>query len=353
MLKKIYHLLIIILLVSCHNKNNYTIKGNIKNLKDSTEIYLFNYKSMTIIDTCYSKNNKFSFIGNNTTPIPAGISYNIGKKVYNLDFWLENDSFAINTLGNNPSVIITGGYTNKIKQQYDSIIKPFIDKKKSAYSLLKEKKISNDEFKKHSSLIIQKTLDFCYENPNNLFSQNEILIRVGELSKKQISKYYNLLNSKYKNTEEGILLKAHIQSNKIKENNPFIEIEALTINDKQVKLSDYKGSVILLDFWASWCPPCIKKIEKDFPVIQKKYPDLKIISFSFDFNKQLWINKSQELKINWLNISNLKQIKESITAINYNINQIPTSFLIDKNGTVIKRIEFEDDLLTEVSHLFK
>ncbi len=111
-------------------------------------------------------------------------------------------------------------------------------------------------------------------------------------------------------------------------------------NDKAKNLSDYKGKVILLNFWATWCPPC----RKELPALSEiandmKGKDFQMIGISVDENPAALANF---LKSNTLSYTILHQnggLLEKYMSVSGNAdNVIPQSFIIDKNGKVVESI---------------
>ncbi len=104
-----------------------------------------------------------------------------------------------------------------------------------------------------------------------------------------------------------------------------------SIDGKTVSLNNYKGKVVILDFWATWCGPCRKGIP-DLVALQSKYKDdLVVIGVSLDTStKNDVMPFAKEFKINYPVVYGNENI-----ANNYGgINAIPTSFVIDKDGKI-------------------
>lgn len=120
------------------------------------------------------------------------------------------------------------------------------------------------------------------------------------------------------------------------------------INGDSIRLSSMKGKVFLLDFWASWCVPC-RFSNKELVKLYSKYKDkgFEILGVSLDDNKNAWKKAVSKDKITWLQIND-NGGWDALSAAKWNINAIPASFLIDRNGNVIafdpERSELENKI---------
>ena len=104
-----------------------------------------------------------------------------------------------------------------------------------------------------------------------------------------------------------------------------------------LNLSNLKGKVTIIEFWASWCRPC--RIEN--PNLVKLYKEmhpkgLEIIGVSLDRNKSSWLRAIEDDGLIWNHVSNLKFWQDPIAKL-YNIRAIPASFIIDKEGRIIQK----------------
>ena len=111
------------------------------------------------------------------------------------------------------------------------------------------------------------------------------------------------------------------------------------VNGAEHSLSDIleANEVVFVDFWASWCGPCIESI----PALKEVYGSykqygLEVVSISIDENAESWVERSEELELPWINLGELKDFEGEV-ATSYGVTFIPKGYLVDENGIIIQK----------------
>lgn len=111
---------------------------------------------------------------------------------------------------------------------------------------------------------------------------------------------------------------------------------------KKVSLSDFRGKIVLVDFWASWCGPCRAEMKSLLPIYQElKGDDLEFISVSLDSKEEDWRKMLEEEKLPWVMLWNEEGFPTTREPNRiqkaYGFYSIPFIVLIDKDGKVLAR----------------
>ena len=145
----------------------------------------------------------------------------------------------------------------------------------------------------------------------------------------------------FKNSTEGHayrqLLIGKLES---KKGNPAAQFSAIDINGNRVTLSSFKNKkYVLLDFWATWCVPCIKAMPLLSDLREKYSEELEIISIAYPTNISQVKDLVAKQKMNWINIYNDTSLINSYGGM----GAIPKLFLIDKSGKIVYDNQKDND----------
>jgi peroxiredoxin len=163
----------------------------------------------------------------------------------------------------------------------------------------------------------------------------------------------------YVNTLRANVLKMNEQYNMMKLNRMMFmlgqdapEIALPAPNGKVMKLSDYKGKFVLLDFWASWSAPCRTENANLLNIYNKyHHQGFEVFQVSLDQSKTSWERAIKEDGLPWINVSDLK-FWDSVAVGLYGVESIPANFLIDRQGSIMTKNLKGDALDKRLSEIF-
>lgn len=347
--------------VSCQNRNTCSLTGTIVNCKDSTILYLVDLDSLNFVDSIIVINGTFSHKLHLTHPAKFALhnkrdQYEFRDRKY---IWLEPNKISLNgDFEFLKKLQVSGSVSNmefeKYHQLLDEANKQINNLEEQIHFKSEGEKVSEqikiDSLKKELS---NEIVHFMIERKDSYISLSELhsecYLAFRHLSKQQIKNVYNNLSSKLRETVQGNEIAKYMglpEPPKIGDMAP--EIIQITPFGDTVKLSDFKGKYVLLDFWSSSCGPC----RGEFKWLRKAYDKfspkgLVILGISGDNNKQKWVDAIKHDSISWINISDLKGWQNEAFLL-YDIKSIPNKFLINPDGQIIKdRIWFSSESITD------
>jgi peroxiredoxin len=342
---KIYATLLLCLM--CHQifgqqkSDRFTLTAKLTGFKNYTKFYLVNLDSTQNIDSVYLQQGQLTFSGKVAEPVTFRL-YPANDEVY-FNLWIENKNITITGDRNNFSNLqVKGSPLNKI---YFSVLQKHATLDKTRDSLTTKAIKETDETKaraiwKNISLVDQEVLKIRLQSiasfPPSLITIKELYFVRNDLPSDSLKRLFDKFPINLKKSKYGDVINQYITTTNLKAGSYAPEITGTNLTGQKVKLSDYKGKVILLDFWASWCGSC-RESNKSLVTLFRKFKnkDFEIVSFSIDTDLESWKIASNQDQMSWTNISDLKGLY-SKQAASYKIRAIPKSFLINRNGVIVE-----------------
>jgi alpha/beta superfamily hydrolase/peroxiredoxin len=109
-----------------------------------------------------------------------------------------------------------------------------------------------------------------------------------------------------------------------------------TVQGKRFKLSSLRGKYVVIDFWASWCPDCRRDIPNVLRMYREFHPrGIEFVGVSFDNIADNWKKAIDKYQLEYIQVSELKKMRESAVAQSYGVKWIPSMVLVDPQGKVV------------------
>ena len=355
-MKKIAGILIaLITFISCQTEpKGYNISAKIDGVPNGKIVSLKAIKNNrpVLLDSTIIKDETFFFEGSIVEPdihiieiqgVQGRLPFILENK--DLDVLLYKDSLGLSK--------IEGSKENDVAQSYMRAVTKFRKKNEALMSQLNEARKTNDtqflnSFRNKRQEIKSENdkfnREFLEENNNSLFAMFmlENLARTKAIDVKELDKVYQSFPSDLQETTVGLRIKEKIEAALATEVGAIApDFTAPTPSGEEITLSEIKGKVTIVDFWAAWCGPC-RKENPNMVKVYNKYHEkgLEIIGVSLDGNSRQkeprtdWLNAIEKDGLTWHHVSNLNYFNDPV-AKKYNIQSIPATFILDIEGKII------------------
>lgn len=124
---------------------------------------------------------------------------------------------------------------------------------------------------------------------------------------------------------------------KIRPGMPTPNFQVSTVEGDTLRPDDLRGQVFLLDFWATWCSPCLAELPNVKKVYKQYHPQgFEIVSVSLDEDREYFEEFIEKQEMDWIHVYNPEQSDDQDLAERYGVVAIPRMILIDEEGTIIE-----------------
>jgi peroxiredoxin len=362
-MKRIIYLFVLAVFVAaCGSEPHYVINGNIKD-SDSITFVLQKRDGRTLVnlDSAVSKKGIFKMEG--VVEFPEQVFLIALNTRNRANLYLENSEITITgTLDSLFDAKITGSKTQDDYKSYLLLTKPLADKNqiyRSAY----QDAVAQGDTAKISEIIKNATQldkdmtelqkEFIRNNPASYFTPALIRNLSAEMSVEEIESTIASLDTNVAKIPIIQDLKARVQLMKtvaVGQKAPDFTLN--DVDGNPVSLYSKVGAKLLLvDFWAGWCPPC----RQENPNVVKVYNEFHKLGFdvfgvSLDETKEEWVKAIADDKLTWTHVSDLQYWNNAAAKL-YAVNSIPANFLLDETGTIVGRDLREEALYNKVKEV--
>lgn len=365
---------------ACTSKpaGHFSVSGKISGA-DGREIYLYrtsNDRSSTTVDTAVIGNGRFIFEGVQGTPIGATLMMGNPRDWENktrTGLFVEPGEIVVSGLmvSDFSNAAIAGSPTTDEQKAYENSLKPFTEQITRLRESIKDNPDNaalRDSLEAAGESMRQTSINFIRNNGQSFVAPSVLAQIQGNLDLATMKELYETLTPEVQS--EATETKKEIDAlEAVMPGKPAPDLINKNPEGKEIKLSDLKGKVVLVDFWATWCGPCVASL----PHIQElynKYHDKGFEVFCVadnDSSEDEWKNFIAGSKVGMQNYHHILRGLKMLTNENgefagfdssndqsdkYAVHYLPTKYLIAADGTIIGKIENDEQLDSTLAEIF-
>lgn len=345
----------------------YTIKGTSDACVDGDIVYLCNMQGffqVVPLDSTVVTNGSFEFKGEfEGADLRLICPMHDGESVGMASFVLENADFVVNIHKGKYDKVI-GGKSTALYEEYEAYVEAAYGEDSNGIwaavtdttKTEAERKAAREKLDKIEERVAAAKYDFIMSHISEPVVGMLILDADKELGSDRYEKILKAMEECGNTCPQYKYIMAERAATKATAIGE--SYTDLSLNDPEgnaVRVSGYvtKNRYTMIDFWASWCGPCLKEM----PWVVKAYEayhskGFEVVGVSLDNNKDAWVRAIAKFNMPWPHMSDLKGW-ECEAAKPYNIKAIPANVLIDQNGKIVAKNLREQELLDTLESLFK
>ena len=344
--------LLIFIIASCADKNAFHINGTLEHPGAIKKIYLMEADSaqVSVVDSVnLSEDGKFQF--KHPSLFANLYKLRIGSNVFDVIAQNGDDITFKTDMGDSThTYTITGSQESEKIQEFNRLTNEYGAKTEKIVAEYQAKlgklghpsdslmAVYRPMFMKSQDEMNKAVYKFVTENEKSLAAFYAAISLDTYKYEQQLVAYADAIKDTFKgNAAVQQFVKQMMLAKPISVGHKAPEFTTMDLNGKPIKLSDYKGKYVMLDFWASWCGPCraeMPNVVKQYSVYKNK--GLNILGISLDDDKQAWQKGIGELNMTWAQASDLKKF-DGPTEKLYHIEAIPANFIIDPQGNIVAK----------------